>query len=298
MHKIYAIDQSPLYHIVGIKQLETRLNIKLNRLDKLLKNDSYRTFITDKGRLIQHPVGWLNEVHGKIAYYLARIELPDYVFSKKTRSYIDNANEHKGVHPIAKTDISGYFPSISKQMVKQMFIDQFKCAKDIADILANICCYQQKHVPTGSIISGYVAFFACKKLFDQIHEFAVNASCTFTLYVDDLTISGNAATKKFIYEIRKMIVSYGLAIKKSKTRTYSAYAPKVITGVVVRLNTCLLPNSRHKDINDTKVKIQKSVNEAEKLTLNKSLKGRLQEAKQIERVNEGATEYAVTLIYS
>ncbi|BCM25712.1 reverse transcriptase family protein [Methyloradius palustris] len=298
MHKQYSIDQSPLYRIVGLNQLEKRLNIKLNRLDRLLKDGSYRTFLNKKNRPIQHPVGLLNVVHGKIAYYLARIRVPDYVYSQKFRSYVDNAYEHKGIHPVAKTDISKYFPSISKQMVKQMFVEQFKCAKDIAEILANICCFQQKHLPTGSVISGYVAFFACKKLFDQIHSHANSAGCSFTLYVDDLTISGSQANRAFLYEIRKMILSYGLSMSVEKTITYSAYAPKKLTGVIVKYNQCLLPNEQHKTIRDKKIAIQNAVSEADKVILKKSLKGSLQQAKQIEKVNAGLIDYQPTLIYS
>jgi hypothetical protein len=222
MHKQYPIDQSLFYHIVGLNQFEQRLNIKLNRLDKLLKEGSYRTWINNNGREIQHPLGWLADVHGKIALHLSKIETPDYVHSKKGHSYVTNAIAHKGYHPVIKTDISSFYPSTSRQMIKTMFVQQFKCAKDVAGILADICCYQKKHLPTGSAISGYISFFANKYLFDAVNEIAKEKECVFTLYVDDLTISGSAATKSLINDVRNEIKHHGLSTKRKKTQTFSS----------------------------------------------------------------------------
>jgi hypothetical protein len=287
MHKQYSIDQSLFYRIVGLNQLEQRLNIKLSRLDKLLKEESYRTWINNNGREIQHPLGWLADVHKKIAINLSKIEMPDYVHSKKNRSYITNAIEHKGYHPVVKTDISCFYPSTTRQMIKDMFIQQFKCAKDVAGILADICCYQKKHLPTGSAISGYLSFFANKNLFDAVNKIAKEKECLFTLYVDDLTISGSAATKSLINDVRNQIKRHGLNTKQKKTQTFSAHSAKTITGIVIKGNQCLLPNQRHKNINTTRLAIKNSLDAREKQQLEKSLTGRLLEARQIKNYSDG-----------
>lgn len=301
MHKIYPIHQSPLYSIVGLNQLEKRLGIKLNKLDKLLKPNSYRVWTSNNGaksREIQHPVGWLGDVHKRIANYFSRIETPDYVHSKKTRSYITNANEHKGYHPVAKTDISGFYPNTDWQMVKNMFEYQFNCAKDVSRVLANICCYRQAHLPTGSSLSGYIAFFANKKMFDEVEKVAKIRGCIFTLYVDDLTFSGSAASKSLINEVGKIIKYNGMRIKKAKTQTFSPLSAKTITGVIVRGNKLLLPNKRLKNIYDIKIKIIKSVDEQEKKQLKKSLAGRMLEVEQIQKVGNGLEITFPELIYS
>lgn len=298
MPKLYPVDQSPLYRLNGLKQLEKCLDIKLNRLDKLLKDGSYRTWFNDKGREIQHPLGWLAAVHKKIARYLSRIETPDYVYHKKGRSHVANASEHKGYRQVAKTDISGYFPNTSRKMIKDMFINHFHCARDVAGILADICCFQTKHLPTGSTISGYVAFFANKDLFDRVAKLAKEKNCLFTLYVDDLTLSGIAATKSLINEVRLIIKQEGRSSQDKKTHSFSTHAPKLITGVVIKGNRCLLPNQRHKDINDIKNEIQLATDEIHKETLKKSLKGHLLAAKQIANANENLEDNFPKLIYS
>lgn len=145
----YPIQDSRLYKIVGKGQLETLLGIQLEHLDRLLSPDNYRVWINENNREIQQPINWLGQVHKRIGDLLSRIEIPEYVYSQKGRSYVDNARQHTGNVPLGKTDISKFYPSTTRQMVWRMFSEDFNCANDIADILADICCYQQKHLPTG-----------------------------------------------------------------------------------------------------------------------------------------------------
>jgi hypothetical protein len=297
MHKQYDINQSPLYKLVGLNQLEKCLDIKLARLPKLLNSVGYRVFSRD-GREIQHPVGWLSQVHERIAKQLSKIDTPEYVYHKKGRSHVMNANEHIGHHSVIKTDISGYYPSISKQHVKAMFINEFKCAKDIAEMLADICCYKGLHLPTGSPLSGYIAFFANKRLFDEIYQKAKSSGNTFTLYVDDLTISGYEATKSFLVETKHAIRRQGLKVKTTKTKLLNASTTKIITGVAIRGNQCLLPNKRHKSIADSKKALSVATDEETKNLLKKSLKGKLSAAKQIKDINAGLHISYPELIYS
>ena len=296
--KQYPINQSPLFRLVGLGQLEACLNIKLDKLGLLLKQSSYRTWLNEKNRELQHPVGWLGAVHKKLALYLSRIETPDYVFHKKGRSHILNANEHRGFQPVVKTDISSYFPNTSRKMIKRMFIDHFQCSRDIAGILSDVCCYRSEHLPTGSPISGYVAYFANKNLFDKVEELAKERKCLFTLYVDDLTVSGTSATYSLIKEVRLIIKKEGRVSQDKKTHSFSAYAPKTITGVIVRGNQCLLPNQRHKNIHDIKKLIEQTRDISAKKVLVKSLKGHLQAAKQISNANDKVHEDSPMLIYS
>lgn len=297
MHKQYDINQSPLYSLVGLNQLEKCLDLKITRLPKLLTSVGYRTFPRN-GREIQHPVGWLGQVHERIAKQLSRIDIPEYVYHKKSRSHVMNANEHKGFHNVIKTDISGYYPSVKKQLVKTMFVHEFKCAKDIAEILANICCYKGLHLPTGSPLSGYIAYFANKRLFDEIDRKAKISGNTFTLYVDDLTISGHKATKSFLSETQSLIQKQGLKVKATKTKLLNTATTKIITGVAVRGNQCLLPNKRHKSIADSKRALSVATDEATRLVLKKSIKGKLAAAKQIDDVNAGFHIVYPGLIYS
>lgn len=276
----YPLHQSPLYKIVGLGRLEAVLRIDVSKLDRLLAPENYRVWINDKGREIQQPLKWLAQVHKRIGNFLSRIELPDYVYSQKGRSYADNAKQHTGNFPLGKTDISKFYPSTTRQMVWRMFTNEFKCANDVADILADICCYQQKHLPTGSSLSGRVAFFAARPMFDAASNIANESGSRMTVYVDDLTLSGPLVTKRLLVKVRQVVRRHGLRTKNAKTKTFPAEAPKTVTGAIIVGDNVCLPNSRHKKIWEARRSIREA-SESDREKLVRSLRGRLQEANQI-----------------
>ncbi len=278
----YPIHQSPLYAIRGKGQLENVLFIQLKRVNRLLSPASYRVWSNDKGREIQQPIRWLGQVHGRIRDLFARIEVPEYVYSRKGRSYVDNARFHIGDTPLGKTDISKFYPSTTRAMVLRMFIERFKCATDIAEILADICCYQQKHLPTGSPLSGYLAFFSAQPVFDDIYQFSVAHGSRMSLYVDDLTFSGDAVSKQFVAYVRGKIRQHGLKTKESKSKTFPAHATKIVTGVAVTEDGLRLPNSRHKKIHGIRQELVNADDER-RASLLRSLVGHAQEAQYIQR---------------
>ena len=276
----YPLHQSPLYRLRGKGQFEHVLGIEWNAIDKLLSPDNYRVWLNEKGREIQQPLGWLAHVHRHIGKLLARIELPDYLYSQKGRSYVDNARQHVGTIPLIKTDIHKFYPSTTWQMVYRMFAVDFRCAEDIAHRLADICCYQQKHLPTGSALSGRIAYFAARSMFDDIADLAANDQCRMTAYVDDVTVSGPTATKKLLGKIRQIVSRHGFRTKEQKSKTYAPTSAKSVTGTVISDNKLRLPNERHRKIWQAQQALAKAPR-GEKAHIQKALRGRLQEAHQI-----------------
>ncbi len=280
VRKRYPIHQSPLYKVVGIGQLERVIGVDLVHLDRLLSRENYRVWLNDSGREIQQPIRWLGQVHKRIGSLLSRIEVPDYVFSQKGRSYADNARHHIGNVPLGKTDVSKFYPSTTRYMVWRMFIRDFQCAEDVAHILADVCCYEQKHLPTGSPLSGRIAHFAASPMFEEINDLAAKSASRMTVYVDDVTLSGPAVTKRLIGEVRRIVRRHGLRTKQSKTMTYSAKASKMVTGAIVVGDALKLPNARHKRIWETRAALRRAT-PSERKALLSSLRGRVQEARQV-----------------
>ena len=277
---MYPIHQSPLYKIKGIGQFEKVLGIKWNSVPKLLKSKNFHAFVNDDGRLIQTPIYRMKSLHKRIGSLLSKIELPEYLHSKKGFSYVTNAKVHVGKTPLIKTDIHKFYPSTSRLMVYLMFVREFKCAKDIAHRLADICCYEQKHLPTGSKISGYIAFFAAQPIFNEIDSLAKQYSCKLTLYVDDIIISGEMATKELLSKVRQIIRESDYKTKNQKSITFSAYKSKKVTGVIVSANGLAIPNKQHLKIYKKRKKIL-DASQSEREALNRSLKGSLLAIKQI-----------------
>ena len=278
----YPLDQSPLYRLRGKGQFETLLDLRWDMVKPLMTAEYYRVWLNDKGREIQQPIGKLASVHKRIGDLLSRIELPDYLYSQRGRSYADNARQHLGNVPLFKTDIHKFYPSTTWMMVYRMFVDDFECAEDVAHSLADVCCYQQRHLPTGSPLSGRIAFFAARHMFDAIARVAAREQCRMTAYVDDVTFSGDRATKTLMSEVRQVVHKHGLKTKEKKSRTYAANSPKTVTGAVIAGEELRLPNERHRKIQQARRELAAATG-ANKERSQRVLQGRLQEAKQVVR---------------
>lgn len=280
--KRYPLQQSPLYRLRGKGRFEAVLGVSWESVPELLRSNAYRVWTNEKGREIQAPVHWMAAVHKTIGDLLARIEVPGYVFSQKGRSYADNARQHLGRHPVIKTDIHRFYPSVTRTLVFRTFLEDFECAADVAHRLADICCYRQQHLPTGSPLSGRVAFFAARRLFDDINALALAHECTLTVYVDDITVSGPRATKRLLADVRALIARHGLHSKTAKSRTFAPGAPKSVTGAVIVDDKLRLPNVRHRLLHEARQGLRVAVGE-ERRRLQRQVQGREQEAKQILR---------------
>jgi len=244
---------------------------------------NYRAFVEADGREIQYPLNLMAECHKRLAKLLSRIETPDYVHSKRGRSYVSNAQAHANNMPVAKTDISKYFPSTSFAHIQRLFIEDLKCSKDVAWYLSKLCTFNG-HIPTGSQISNPLAFLANRPMFDRIHQYACEHACVMTLLQDDIVISGTSASKRMLNDIVMEIRRSGLhaSPKRKKTKTYPADAIKVITGVVVDGKSTKLPNRRRKLIADTYTAAMNAETQAERATAILELRGRINEADQID----------------
>jgi hypothetical protein len=207
--------------------------------------------------------------------------MANFITSKSGSSYIQNAKLHVGQIPLIKTDISKFYPSTSFGFIMRMFLEKFQCASDVAWILAKICSYKGKHLPTGSHISGYIAYFANQDLFKKIEALTKAHNCTLTCYVDDIVISGEKANPSLLKKVRYIITRHGYSTKDKKSVHYTANQPKRVTGCIIRGNDILLPNSRHH-----KIKLLRDARNFEKSKeriklIDRELQGRVNEANQV-----------------
>lgn len=279
-HSFYDLTSSPLFRMLGKGQLERAIGVSWSQGTRLLHPRFYRVWTTVKGREIQRPMYELEVVHKRIAKLLSRIMTPEYVYSKRGVSYVDNADQHRGAEPLIKTDVNKFYPSTSWSMVYRMFLERFECAQDIAARLADLCCFRKMHLPTGSALSGYVAFFAVQPLFDRINAICKSAGCKMTLFVDDLTASGVGASKKVLSEIRAAVRYFGLSTRDEKSRTYAPMQAKEITGAVVIGERLLLPNKQHLKMWHAK-RLLATAAKGDRVEAEKRLLGHQQQAKQI-----------------
>ena len=272
-----------LYAIASPADLARRLGTSAAELERLASSDSnFRVWTNGAGREIQQPIPELQRLHARVHRYLARVDPPDFLHSPvKRRSYVTNAAAHIGSEPSVKVDIRRFFRSVPRAAVYRFFLLDMKCAGDAAGLLSKLLTFGD-HLATGSSASPIIAYFAFRRMFDEIADFARDRALIMTCYVDDLTITGPQNCGNTVKELRMIVRRYGLASHKIKM--FPKGRSKIVTGVVVGGDSVKLPNKRHKAIADGFEALEATSTAAERVAVLDRLISRLHEAGMIEPV--------------
>lgn len=294
--KRVSLRGSALFKLTSPVRLANILCIPSERLNHLLnRGDANYCVRTDRktGRLIEEPKALLKPVHARVAGLLAQIETPDYLHSGvKKRSYVTNAGEHACDGGAVKLDVKKFFPSVRAQAVCHFFVDVMEYPMDVASRMTKLLTIGG-HLPTGGNASCILSFWAYKPMFDEIDALARVKGCTFSLYVDDMTITGQFATRAMQQEARKIVGSYRLRAHKNKV--FAARQPRIITGVAVTTRGLELPNRRARAIAEGLRDVSATQTDAERLLLMPTLIGRVSEAAEVDPSWRGRKEAAVKL---
>lgn len=246
-------ENSALHKISSPKKLAELLftseTALIGMTDKSVPHYEYWEEIKKDGtmRPLCRPHEGLDKVQSRIAYLLACIRTPDYVHAPvPKRTYVTNAEAHKDSKAFCLMDIESFYPSCREEKVLSFFRYRMKCPLDVAVILARLCC-DNGCLPQGSPSSPILSYWAYSEMWDKIHDIAKTAGNVFTLYIDDLTISGDILSRKTIWQIKQQIYKHGLAIKAKKTR-WIIDKPADVTGVIISSKGLLLPNRQHKKL--------------------------------------------------
>ena len=210
---------------------------------------------------------------------LSRIEPPDFLFCPvKRRSYVSNAARHIGAKNVRTLDVKTYFPSTPQHRVFWFFREVLECEQDVAAILAKLLTVNG-HLATGSTVSPILSFFAFYDMWHNISDIVKGYGCVLSVYMDDVTISGEMVRDLLIWEVQKQIHSRGL--KYHKERNFRGGIAEV-TGVLLRDGKLLIPNRQHLKAHMLRTKLRDSDDVERSLVLTQSLNGLKSQRKQIE----------------
>lgn len=285
--KTYDIKYSPLYKLSTKRKLADLLGAEISSISAPTRSGlvtQYNIFKCKQTlRFITEPRGDLRLIHKRLLKLFSRIETSDYVHSAvKKRSYLTNAHSHISNLNVLKVDIKKFFPSVKFHHIQNFFLNTLCCAPDVATILAKICTVETKlhgiHLPTGSCISPILSYLVNQRLFDKISSMCATDGCIFTVYVDDVTISGVNASRALLSRVAVLIHNSGYGYHKIKT--YNAI-PATVTGVVISNGKLCLPHIRAMRIRQVADALSCATSTL-KTKLLASLVGRLSEAEQID----------------
>lgn len=167
-------------------------------------NNNYECFdiTTTNGKIrsIQHPKTKPKKVHSRVADLLSRIDPGSFLQCPvKGRSYITNAAIHTDFDETTSLDIKDYFLSTRATAVHSFFHFKMECTPDIAYTLMSLLT-SNGVLPTGSPVSPILSFFAHWRMFEEIDDTIRNCGCVWSIYVDDIHISGSLLPKAILWK--------------------------------------------------------------------------------------------------
>lgn len=293
-HKRVSVRGSALFRLTSPRRLAEKLLISRSTLERLVAaGDNNYIVRRDRatGRIIEEPKPQLKLVQKRFARLLAQIETPAYLHSGvKGRSYITNASCHTAGLPCIKLDIRRFFPSSNSHYVQRFLEEVLEYPPDVASRARRLLTYDG-HLPTGGNASTILSFWAYKPMFDEIEALAKEHECGFTLYVDDMSITGVFANRKCQQAARKLVARYGLRAHKAKG--FSPGQPRVLTGIANTRRGRQLPHRRAKSIAKLEQDESGASTAADRLNVLGSLIGKLSEASIVDPSWSARKEAAV-----
>lgn len=227
--------QLDLYGISTLAELAEILDFPVKSLIETAQK-GYRSYFVQgktKKRLIEEPNMILKSVLKDLKEILFEmLDCPEYNKCWVGGNNYLNAQAHAGQHAYVTTDISSFFTNSKTCYVRKFFRNKLNITGEALNMLVQMCTYRG-HIPTGAPTSSILAFLSHKDLFDKIAQHMDKKDITFTLYVDDITLSAkHGITGNEIKFIKSILKKHKLEIKPEKTKFYS-FKKAMITGFYV-----------------------------------------------------------------
>lgn len=158
---------------------------------------------------------------------------------EQKKSIMTNAQIHKNKRFVLNIDLKDFFTSFHFGRVAGFFEKNanFNIPKDIATILAQLCCYEGS-LPQGAPTSPLISNMICNIFDMRILKLAKKYKLDYTRYADDLTFSTNNRNflnlyDDFLLHISKEVKKAGFCINEKKTRLFYKDSRQEVTGLVV-----------------------------------------------------------------
>lgn len=250
----YHVDQCALYKVRGLSRLAELLFTSVDRLEDFARrhSDMYSEWDIPskpgKMRHIEHPAPPLKKIHARIETLLMRLEPPGYLFCPvKGRDFLMNALQHHGQRAVWRVDVKDYFASTRSANVLAFYRDRLNCAGDVATLLTKLSTFRG-HLPTGSPLSPVLSFFANEPMWESIRATCDESGCSISLYMDDLTVSGEKVPWPLRQHILRALNQNGFKGHKCQ---YAVARPALVTGLITGRARPTLPHSHFRKFRQT-----------------------------------------------
>lgn len=150
---------------------------------------------------------------------------------------------HVRKHMVVTIDIEDFFPSVRAAKIRSAFIDH-GADPDVAKILTDLVS-RNGHLPQGPPTSPCVGRLVLSGFASELEHLLrkVHPNCDFSIYGDDITVSGPTGVKRLRILMYKMLRRHGFRPKMTKTRAMSRGAQQA--SLNIRLNRGIEPTREY-----------------------------------------------------
>lgn len=234
----YPLERSPLAQNPSQRDLaalarETKTDLNTLATPQYKEQFLVRRTIEANGKTrdLVYPEGRLRAVHERLKFHLSKIVQPSYLMSpRKGRAQRDNAEAHLEAAQYLTLDLKQFYPSTTRQMIRNSLMAQFELQADVAGLIAHLATADDRAC-FGSPLTPVLASIVHRPMFDLIAGRCDDDGLSYTVWVDDLTISGPQISGQFRSDIRGIVAQNGL--RSHKLRSQTGNRPVFITGVGV-----------------------------------------------------------------
>lgn len=265
------------------------LKTKLEKITRSLKaiiestEKNYRQRIVKKQgkcRILHIPNEQIKDKQKEINYiFQQNLKKPIYLYTGyKKCKMLDVIDVHKKAKTLIVLDIQNFYANVKAERILNFFTQTCELETETAHFLFKIVTYNKK-LPLGTPTSSLLSFWACKDVFDEIFSFCKSLGLQFTLYADDMVVSGDIKNPPaIISKVQKTLAKAGLKLNYQKMRIYGK-RKRIMNIHIDQKGKLSIDNKLRNSIKDLQNK--KSLSEREKL----ALKGKVAYKKYIENTN-------------
>lgn len=186
---------------------------------------------------------------------LQRVKFPSYLQGSirdksNPRDYARNAAFHVQKKCVVTFDIANFFPSVTADQVKDIWLKYFRFDSSVADALTALTT-KDGCLPQGAKTSSYLANLVFWRTEHNLVEHLAYLGWTYSRLVDDVTISiASEPAKADLTKVNKTVIGYmqrhGFRIKRTKHEIFHRNHPMRVNNLIVNDHPALPKQKRHK----------------------------------------------------
>ena len=237
---------SSVFPILSLNKLAWLLHVRKEEITKVADTAGrfYKPFDIletrrgkEKRRHIDYPTGKLYDLQKSINAVILRKLIPSLpgglIGGVAGKSIIDNASPHTGKEMVVTIDLRDCFPNTNNKKVYEIWATTLGCGRGVARVLTQLTTFQTR-TPQGAPTSLMLCNLSLLPIYAQVTLISQEKGLNFTLYVDDITISGKASpTLDSIKEVLAIVQRYGRAVRHDKIVIMPSNIRQEVTGTVV-----------------------------------------------------------------